>query len=124
MKKPKTTAGKTAERTITLTISGERYDALERVAKAMNTVSWCDSDNTPETVFEGFVGSWVEGMLDSPSDLCDTVLSGIATGDDGRGAPAPLHTARLDELRDAFARAGIFDTLTIVKKVLQEHGNP
>lgn len=119
MGKHDTTAGKTAERTITLTIDGSRYDLLERVANAMNSVSWC-SGNTPESVFDEFVSPLAEDMLDSPSDLCDFILSGIATGDEGRTAPEPKHTVRLSELRDAFAAIGIFDTIAEIHKALQE----
>jgi len=106
------TAGKTAtkratrrtaqKRRITFTVDGERYANLERVARAMNQTSWCNG-NTPESVFEEFVISWAEDFPDSPYELCDTILSGIATSDDNKGeAPEPLHTARIDELREAF----------------------
>jgi len=109
----KKTAGKTAKRRaerrgaghrrITMVIDGERYDALERVAQTMNSVSWCSSDNTPETVFDEFLRPFAEEPIDDLSELCEIILSGIATSDEGRkDAPEPTHSARLDELRAAF----------------------
>ena len=96
------------KRTITFTIDGERYANLERVAIAMNKVSWCDSDNSPETVLRAFVLPWAENLLDSPYELCDTILDGIATDDEGLGeAPGLIHKARLAELKAAFAAEGL-----------------
>jgi len=91
------------KRRIVVIIEGERYDNLERVAQAMNGVSWCDTDNTPETVFENFVFPWSEDFLDSPARLAESILDGIATSEDGRTAPEPLHTERLKELKAAFS---------------------
>ena len=107
------TAGKTAKkratqrtaqkRRITFTVDGERYANLERVARAMNKTSWCNG-NTPESVFEEFVLCFTECLLDSPSELCDAILGGIATGNENTrdDAPEPMHTARIEELREAF----------------------
>ncbi len=107
----KKTAGKTAtkratrrteqKRRITFTVDGERYANLERVAQAMNKTSWC-TGNTPESVFEEFVLPCVENFLDSPAELCEFILNAIATSDDGRMAPEPMHTARITDLRNAF----------------------
>ena len=112
MKTKRETAGKTAtkratrrtaqKRRITFTVDGERYARLERVARAMNKTSW-RSDNTPETVFKEFVLPWAENLLDSTAELCDSILTGIATSDDNKGeAPEPMHAARIAELRNAF----------------------
>ena len=90
------------KRRITFTVDGERYANLERAARAMNKTSWCNG-NTPESVFEEFVICWAEQFLDSPYELCDTILGGIATSDDNMtDAPEPMHTARIAELRNAF----------------------
>ena len=90
------------KRRITFTVDGERYARLERVARAMNKTSWCNG-NTPETVFEEFVLPFAENLLDSPAELCDFILGGIATSDDNMTeAPEPMHTARIAELRNAF----------------------
>lgn len=122
MKTKRQTAGKTAmkratrrtaqKRRITFTVDGERYANLERVAQAMNKTSWCNG-NTPESVFEEFVICWAEGFLDSPYELCDTILGGIATGDENTtdDAPEPIHTARIEELRKAFGDLHKFPSL-------------
>ena len=100
----KRAARRTAQKSrITFTVNGEQYANLERVANAMNTVSWCDNANTPESVFREFVLPFAENLLDSPFDLCDTILGGIVTSDDGLAeAPEPVHSARLAELDKAF----------------------
>lgn len=101
---PKRATRRTApKRRITFTVDGERYADLERVANAMNRVSWCDNDNTPESVFRDFVLPFAENLLDSSAELCDVILGGIATGDDNMTtAPEPIHTARIAELSKAF----------------------
>ena len=107
------TAGKTAtkratrrtaqKRRITFTVDGERYANLERVAQAMNKTSWCCNDNTPESVFKEFALPCVENFLDSPAELCELILGGIATSDENMtDAPEPMHSARIAELRKAF----------------------
>lgn len=99
-----TRKGNRTRRRIVLTIDGERYARLERVARAMNETSWCDNDNTPETVFDAFVWPLAEDFLDSTDKLCGLISDGIATSDDGlTDAPEPVHAARLDELNRAFA---------------------
>ena len=98
-----TRKGNKANRRITLTIEGEHYDTLERIAQAMNTVSWCTNKNTPETVFDAFVWPIAEDLLDSPAELRDMILDGISTGDDYRRTPGPVHDARIAELDKAFA---------------------
>ena len=99
------TAGKTAKKkqgSITVTIDGERYRTLERIARAMNGIAWCDDDNTPESVFEAFVFTAAEQMLKDTRELCGFICDGISTGEDGMDAPEPLHSARIAELRAAF----------------------
>ncbi len=99
------------KRRITFTVDGERYANLEQVAQAMNKTSWCNG-NTPESVFEEFVIPWAENFLDSPYELCDTILSGIATNDENTGdAPEPMHTARIEELCEAFGDLHKFPSL-------------
>ena len=113
MRQKNKTAGKTAKRCatrrikITLVIDSERYDTLDRIARALNSVSWCDGGNTPKTVFDAFLRPFAEEPLDDPSELCGIILSGIATGDDGMNAPEPVHGERLAELSEAFTKAGL-----------------
>ena len=87
-----------ANRKIVVTIKGEMYDRLERIANAMNSVSWC-SGNTAESVFKWFV--WIPDLLETHA-ICCTILGGIATGDNGMTAPEPINTERLKELEAAF----------------------
>ena len=86
---------------ITLVIDGEWYENLKRVADAMNTVSWCYTDNTPETVFKEFVEYALEYVLGSVRELCSQVSDAIDTGYEGKDETK--HNARLSELRAAFA---------------------
>ena len=90
------------EKKITLVIEGEWYQNLKRVADTMNTVSWCNDDNTAESVFEEFVFPWMLDFLQSPKRLAESILEGIATGEDGECLPEPQHSARIEELRTAF----------------------
>ena len=94
------------KRRIVVVIEGEQYDNLGRVAQAMNGVKWCEGDNTAESVFNEFVWHWDGVMLNSPAEISESVLGGIATGEDGGDAPEPLHTERLKELKAAFS---VFD---------------
>ena len=86
---------------ITLVIDGEWYQNLKRVADAMNTVSWCENDNTPESVFCEFV-KWDFGeLLGSLRNIGECVAANIDTGfEDGTAE----HGARIAELRAAFGR--------------------
>ncbi len=88
------------EKKITLTIEGKQYENLKRIADAMNTVSWCDTDNTPETVWKGFVEWGLTYTLDSIRELCEQVEGGIDTGFER--SDETKHLARIAELRAAF----------------------
>ena len=88
------------EKKITLVIDGEWYQNLKRVADTMNTVSWCDGDNTPETVFDEFVKWEIDYTLGSVRELCSQVAEAIDTGYEGKDDTK--HYARLAELRAAF----------------------
>ena len=102
MNKQRKTARKPHKRSLTVTVDGEWYRNLERVARAMNTVAWCGKDNTAETVFDSFLWPLLETYLESPDEFGGLILSGIATGDNGFDAPEPTHSARKEELRTAF----------------------
>jgi len=97
-------ARKPRKRSLTVTVGGEWYRNLDRIARAMNTTSWGGNDNTPETVFDAFLWPFLEDLLDSPSELGGLILSGIATGENGFDAPEPMHSARKEELRVAFEK--------------------
>lgn len=98
----KNTENTGTKNTIKYIIAGERYERLAKVAEAMNSCSWCDSDNTAESVFRNFVVTWVENMLDDTTTLCDSILDGIATDGEYGRAPQPLEVERIAELRRAF----------------------
>ena len=87
-------AANTATRAISVEISGEEYADLQRMADAMNSVGWCDNDNTPESIVKYFL--LVTG---SYRDMCDGVLSGIDTGVE---ADTPQERERINELAAAF----------------------
>ena len=94
-------AKKKKQKKIVVTIDGARYRNLERVAAAMNAVSW-SKGNTAESVFKEFVWCWVDDELHAPWQICDCILSTISTGDGGSNAPAPMHKKRIAELAAAF----------------------
>lgn len=96
------TAGETAEkiwRICALKVTAREYAALQAAAHAMNRVSWC-SGNTAQSVFREFVAP----DLFEPEQLQELILTGIATGEGGECAPEPLHSVRIAELVDSFAR--------------------
>ena len=94
-------------RRIVVIVDGERYDNLARVAQAMNSAPWCTNDNTAESVFDWFVWPLAEDYLDSLQEMCDSILHGIATGENGEDMPEPVHSKRIEELRAAFVGAGL-----------------
>lgn len=100
------TTFKTNGKSLVVTIDGEEYANLERVAEAMNRTSWADDDNTAESVFRSFV--WLQEELDSPELVAENILAGIATDKENLGsAPEPLHSQRIAELQKSFEDAGI-----------------
>jgi len=91
-----------------VTIERDEYRVLQRVASAMNSTSWSDGDNTPETLARDWLLELVENELHNPAELAADILDGIATDDEGlTEAPEPLHSQRLAELRLAFESAGV-----------------
>jgi len=119
MSETKETAGKTARRgarcaaqgnetrRITLTIDGERYAALERVAEALNGIPWCDKDNTPESVFREWVWPFADGPMRDPRELCELVEGSFDTG---HAPGTPADRTRLAEVRAAFVAHGLYNT--------------
>lgn len=118
MSKTNETAGKTARhgarcaaqinetpKRITLTIDGERYAVLERVAEALNGIPWCANDNTPESVFREWVWPFADGPMRDPRELCGLVEESFDTG---YAEGTPEETARLADVRAAFEAAGLY----------------
>ena len=100
---------KTNGHSLVVTIDGDEYANLARAADALNSASWTDDDNTPETVFREFVWSWARQNLTEPRELANDILDGIATGDPGSAYDAedPEHKRRLAELEERFKEAGL-----------------
>ena len=97
---------KTTPKRITLTIDGERYAALERVAEALNGIPWCCSDNTAESVFREWVWPFADDPTRNPREWCGLVEGSFDTGyADG----TPEDRARIAEVRAAFEAAGLYD---------------
>lgn len=93
---------------IQVSIDGEDYALLKRTADTMNTVEWCEDDNTPESVFENFVICWIEDFFGEPGRMAENILDGVATDKETlRSAPGRLHRERLKQLEAAFKSAGL-----------------
>ena len=85
-------------RVYALKVTAREYAALQAAARAMNKTTW-GGGNTAQSVFREFVARDVF----NPWQLRELILTGIATGEDGRDASEPLHSARIAELSAAFA---------------------
>lgn len=92
---------------VTIRVTGKAYANLAKIAAAMNGVGWCDNDNTPATVCDFWIGSFLwrtqyapeEGCGCNVRDVLDDIIGGIDTGfDDGTEEDA----ARKRELSAAF----------------------
>ena len=92
---------------VTIRVTGKAYRNLAKVAAAMNTVDWCDDDNTPATVCDFWIGSFLwrtqyapgEGGAENIDDLMNDIQDSIDTGHpDG----TPEDAARKRELSAAF----------------------
>ena len=92
---------------VTIRVTGKAYVNLAKVAAAMNTVDWCDDDNTPATVCDFWIGSFLwrtqyapgEGVGEDIADLMNDIQDGIDTDyPDG----TPEDAARKRELSAAF----------------------
>ena len=73
---------------VTIRVTGKAYANLAKVAAAMNSVAWCDDDNTPATVCDFWIGSLLrrtqyapgEGGAEDITDLTNDIKDGIDTG--------------------------------------------
>lgn len=86
---------KNTQKQVTVTISADEYAALEKIAKAMNSVKWCGDDNTVASVIEGFALT-----LDADNGM-ENIINGIDTLTDDQ----KVAEKRLDALNDAIATA-------------------
>lgn len=92
---------------VTIRVTGKAYENLAKVAAAMNSVGWCDDDNTPATICDFWVGSFLWRTQYAPDsvDGCDItdVMNDIQNGiDTGHPDGTPEDAARKRELAAAF----------------------
>lgn len=80
---------------VEITISADEYSALEKIAKAMNSVKWCGDDNTVASIIEGFALTLDE------DNVMENIINSIDTQTDDQKVAAK----RLDALNDAIATA-------------------
>ena len=66
---------------ITWTASAAQVETLEKVARALNGVSWCEKDNTAQSVFEQFIKWGIDTLLDNPKQLADEISDSIETNE-------------------------------------------
>lgn len=93
--------------TVTVTLDGEHFETLQRVADALNTLAWETArDNTPETVCREWVAWPLHDMFDPPREFAAGVADSIDTHANG---DAELEKARLEEVQRAFEDAGLLE---------------
>lgn len=80
-------------------IGGDAYAMLEKIAKAMNSVSWTDNDNTPVSLYREFLLSHRK----NPAGWARSIVLHIVTG--AKNSVEDLK--RRDELRAAFESGGL-----------------
>lgn len=90
---------------VTITMDGEHFEILKRVADALNTLAWDTAhDNTPETVCREWVAWMIHDDFDPPSQFAAGVVDSIYTHADG---DAELDAARKADVQRAFEEAGL-----------------
>ena len=103
---------------VTVTITGAALGNLRKMATALNSLEWCDNDNTPASVLDNFIIGY--GLLNKlcedtrwygnsraggAGDIAvDLIVSLIDTGYDDN---TPEDKARKRELLEALEAAGI-----------------
>lgn len=92
-------------KTVAITMDGEHFEIMKRLADALNTITWDPAhDNTPETVCREWVAWMIHDDFDPPSQLAGGIVDSIYTHADG---DAELDTARKAEVQRAFEDAGL-----------------
>lgn len=97
-------------RVVTITLDGEQFKILERVADALNTLSWegQENDNTPESVCREWVGWMIHDDFDPPSQFVGGIVDSIDTRN---GGDEELDKTRREEVRRAFVDAGLLERM-------------
>ena len=62
-------------RSLTIKLQGKAFENLNAAADAMNATSWCDTDNTPESVFRVLLGSFIDALA-APSTYYENIACG------------------------------------------------
>ena len=92
---------------VTIRVTGKAYANLAKVAAAMNTVDWCDDDNTPATICDLWIGSFLWRTQYAPGknagcDITDVMIDIQDCIDTGHPDGTPEDAARKRELSAAF----------------------
>lgn len=90
---------------VTITMDGEHFEIMKRLADALNTLAWDPAhDNTPESVCREWVAWMIHDDFDPPSQFAEGVVDSIYTHADG---DAELDAARKADVQRAFENAGL-----------------
>ncbi len=89
---------------VTITIDGEQFETLQRIADALRKLDWCGGDDTPETVCREFVTWGLYDEFDPPRELAAAILD---CSDYKANGDAELEKARMEEMRRVFEDAGL-----------------
>lgn len=92
---------------VTIRVTGKAYANLAKVAAAMNAVGWCDDDNTPATICDLWIGSFLWRTQYTPGrnpgcDITDVMNDIQDCIDTGHPDGTPEDAARKRELSAAF----------------------
>ena len=78
-------------------LSGAAYRNLARIAEAMNSVSWCGTDNTAETVAEAFLFWRMVDDIGEPDGAMEFALEQVAAGIDTEAKDVDEYLRQLEE---------------------------
>ena len=71
------------DNSLTLRISGAAYQNIAKIAETMNSVAWCDKDNTALTIAETFMFVYeTDNLTDAKgsTEIAEFIADGIDTG--------------------------------------------
>ena len=101
---------------LTITIIGKPLTNLRAIADAMNSIEWCDNDNTASTVLDGFIvgdllhrlgqptAKWNGITHDGVGEITDLIVDGIETDCE---PDSPKDKERRAALRATFDKFGV-----------------
>lgn len=93
---------------VTITLDGEQYVILQRVADALNKLTWPEDahDNTAESVCREFIVWEMWDLYFAPGQLAEGIVESIDTHE---SVDEKLEAARREEVRRVFADAGLLE---------------